>query len=158
MAQSTPHAIARYKILYRRRSAHFESIASPLLYVSTATHPAPYSIHSRNANKLDKGQTGCHPAHRLPLHPCHPATWLFPNMSIWPSPKHEAILWVIDHMIYFVINHRTAITYFNYTDFMHWNRWRTSMWRKRVTYYGSYLDYVGNGSPKVYYKDKHKCF
>jgi hypothetical protein len=43
-------------------------------------------------------------------------------MSIWPSPKHEAILWIVDHMVYFVITHRTAITYFNYTDFIHRNR------------------------------------
>lgn len=112
--------------------------------VSTATHPT-LSIHGRQRNywhmAQDKGQTGRHPAHKLPLHPCHPATWLlFPNMSTWPSPKHEAILWVVYHMVYFINNHRTAITYFNYTDFMHRNRWRTYMWRKRVTYYGNYLD------------------
>ena len=61
-------------------------------------HPTTYFIHLRNAKKLltygaGHGQNGHHPAHRLPLHPYHPATWLlFPNMSIWPSPKHEAIL------------------------------------------------------------------
>ena len=120
---------------------------SPVLFW---TYPLPHtrqpisSIHGMQRNYwhmvLEKGQTGHHPAHRLPLYPYHPATWLLcPNMSIWPSPKHEAILEVVDHMVYLVINHRTAITYFSFTDFMHRNRWRTYMWLKRVKY-GNYLD------------------
>jgi hypothetical protein len=52
MAQPAPHAIAWYMTLYRHRSARFKSIASPLLNVPTATHPAPYFIHSLNAKKL----------------------------------------------------------------------------------------------------------
>jgi hypothetical protein len=88
----------------------------------TLIHPFT-ECKETNETALDKGQTGHHPAYRLPLHPCHPTPLLlFPNMSIWPSPKHEAILRVVDHMVYFVINHRTAITYLDYTDFMHQNR------------------------------------
>ena len=55
MAQSAPHVIARYVTLYGRRSARFESFASPLLNVLPHTQLPTSSIHGMQRKLLTYG-------------------------------------------------------------------------------------------------------
>jgi hypothetical protein len=69
-----------------------------------------------------------------------PPTWtVFPNFRIWPQPKHNAVLWLIAHQVYYTVTNRKGISMHGYMDFMHRAKWKTYTWKKRMTMYGNYL-------------------
>jgi hypothetical protein len=76
------------------------------------------------------------PSHILP-------TWtVVPNFQIWPQPKHNAVLWLTAHQVYYTVINRNGISMHDYTDFMHRAKWKTYTWKKRMT---TYWELFGGG-------------
>ena len=45
--------------------------------------------------------------------------WLiFPNFLLWSRPKHNVVLCLLGHMVYFIIYGRAALSFQDYMDFM----------------------------------------
>lgn len=70
-----------------------------------------------------------------------PDPWLvFPNFSLWPRPKHHAVLWLVAHMVHYTITSRKVTSFIDCMDFMRKGGRKTYMWRKRTVTYRNYLD------------------
>jgi hypothetical protein len=78
----------------------------------------------------------------LRVNPQHvPFTWLlFPAMHIWPPPRHNAIIWVLGHMISFSLQEHPKLDLQDYIDFLRRSRWKMDRWSQRTKVYGNYLD------------------
>lgn len=63
---------------------------------------------------------------------CIAVTWItFPNFSIWPRPKLNAVLWLLGHMTHYVTDTTGHLTFLDYTDFLRQDRWKLHLWNKR---------------------------
>ena len=70
-----------------------------------------------------------------------PFTWLlFPTMQIWPPQRHNAILWMLGHMVQYTTTKHPTLMMQDYIDFMRRSRWKTYQWDGRKRSYGNYLD------------------
>jgi hypothetical protein len=78
----------------------------------------------------------------LRVDPRHvPFTWLlFLAMQIWPPPRHNAVLWVLGHMVHYKTKEHPTLVMQDYIDFMRRSRWKIYQWDGRKRLYGNYLD------------------
>jgi hypothetical protein len=74
--------------------------------------------------------------------PCHiPSFWLlFPSFTLWSRAKHQATLWFLAHMVYYVFSSSRGISVIDYLDFMRRARWKMYQDSRRMEHFGKYLD------------------
>jgi hypothetical protein len=73
--------------------------------------------------------------------PTHiPDDWPFrPHLSIWPSQKHRAILWLLAYVVIFRMQQQSNLTLHDYMDFLHRTRWKLTRNKDGSTLVGNYL-------------------
>lgn len=102
--QSAPHGTLRYMTSCRRSSACFEFIDILLLTVHTAALPTPCFTDCRGCTKTADIWRWTKDSIAFILHTNFldfPAAW-----AIWPKPKHNTVLWILGHMVHYVIDNR----------------------------------------------------
>jgi hypothetical protein len=65
---------------------------------------------------------------------------VFPNFFVWFRSKHNAVLWLLAHMVHYTITIRKVTSFLDYMDFMRSARKKTYRWRNGTVIYGNYFD------------------
>jgi hypothetical protein len=70
-----------------------------------------------------------------------PETWpLRPDFHIWPPQRHKAILWILAHLVDYILQTHQRISLLDYIDFMRRARWKAGSSPARRRAMGNYLD------------------
>jgi hypothetical protein len=67
--------------------------------------------------------------------------WLTaPTFTFWPPQRHNAVVWILANMIYYVTMTNRAVSLQDYLDYLHRTRWKAYHVTGRMQKVGNYLD------------------
>jgi hypothetical protein len=70
-----------------------------------------------------------------------PDTWLLaPAFKLWSPRRHQAVLWILGHMIGYVVNNHGETTLQDYMDYMRRARWKATRDSRMTDKVGHYLE------------------
>jgi len=70
-----------------------------------------------------------------------PTDWLlWPSFRLWPRQCHQAMLWILVNMVYYVVQNRRTMSPQDCIEFLHRTRWKTYQRKKRMELVGNYLE------------------
>jgi len=62
------------------------------------------------------------------------------SFHFWPPQRHQAILWILAHMIYYRTQHWHRVSTIDYADLMRRGRWKSYQTTRRSEKVGNYLE------------------
>jgi hypothetical protein len=69
-----------------------------------------------------------------------PPEWLWRlQFKLWPQERHQAIPWVLAHLVLYRSQQRCALTLQDYMDFLRRMKWKIYQQKSRTACVGNYL-------------------
>ena len=72
-----------------------------------------------------------------------PPAWLLgPAFRLWPRQRHVATLWILAHLVCYLVHNRLTVSLEEYIDFLRRARWKHYQTPKRRATVGNYLQII----------------
>jgi len=119
-----------------RHSSHaLQSTQYPLCFPPCARHRTPHCIEI-----WEWARTWLEAIHRTDLRRILTYWLLWPSLRLWPRQCHQATLWILVNMVFYVVQNCRMMSLQNYIDFLHWTRWETYQETKRMEVVSNYRE------------------